>query len=258
MKNIINSIVLFLFAAIAFAPFATAQSTIIEDFSYEVNRVRPYISVTPEELKSAQFLTDLNDRYKPSWVRAYISVEVLAIHDGQLVTVPGKSDSLNQEQKELMTKADAGTDISVRVKYIPENTLKHNDPKEINFTVAVDPDREASFVGGAERLMEYLEEKAIAVIPEGSFEGYDLAAVQFAVSEEGEIMDVRMFDSSMYNSSVDENVNELLLEAIRNMPCWKPAEYENGLRVKQEFVLTVGNMKSCVVNLLNIRSLPPE
>ncbi|MFT4667667.1 MAG: hypothetical protein ACI9XB_004640 [Gammaproteobacteria bacterium] len=62
----------------------------------------------------------------------------------------------------------------------------------------------------------------------------------------------------MYNSSIDENVNELLLETIQNMPCWKPAEYANGLKVKQEFVLTVGNMESCVVNLLNIRSLPRE
>lgn len=44
-----------------------------------------------------------------------------------------------------------------------------------------------------------------------------------------------------------------MAEAIRNMPSWKPAGYSNGISVKQDFVLTVGNMESCVVSLLNIR-----
>ena len=42
------------------------------------------------------------------------------------------------------------------------------------------------------------------------------------------------------------------------MPSWKPAAYANGMKVKQDFVLTVGDMTSCVVNLLNIRQLEVE
>ncbi|MFT6017492.1 MAG: hypothetical protein ACI9VN_000025 [Patescibacteria group bacterium] len=258
MKNIINKLIVLLFITLSFSQIGSSQSSFTEEVSYEMNKTYPYISITEQKLKEIQTLTDLNSRYKPSWVREYISVEILANHEGQIRKVQNKSDTLNQQQKDLLTMADAGTDISVKVQYIPENTLKNNDPKEITFTVAVDPENEATYIGGAEQLKEYLKEKAIDKIPGGSFKDYDLAAVQFTVSEEGEITDVHLFDVSIYNSSIDENVNELLLETIQNMPCWKPAEYANGLKVKQEFVLTVGNMESCVVNLLNIRSLPRE
>ena len=88
----------------------------------------------------------------------YISVEILTSYKGGIRKAVSKNDTLRQEQKDIMNMADLGTDISVKVQYIPDNTLKHNDPKEIN-----------------------------------------------------------------------------------------------GIKVKQEFVLTVGNMESCVIPLLNIR-----
>jgi len=37
------------------------------------------------------------------------------------------------------------------------------------------------------------------------------------------------------------------------MANWQPAEYANGLKVRQEFVLTIGDHRSCTINLLNIR-----
>jgi len=42
------------------------------------------------------------------------------------------------------------------------------------------------------------------------------------------------------------------LETIQKMPCWKPAKYANGTTVKQDFVLTVGNMENCIMPMLNI------
>ena len=160
----------------------------------------------------------------------------------------GKNDILTREQKDIMNRADVGTAISVKARYIPENNLKHNDIKEINFTFTPAPENDATYVGGEEELRKYLKEKAIDKIPDGIFVNWALAAVKFAVNEDGEIIDVHIFESSK-----DEKTDGILLEAIRNMPCWKPAEYTNGRKVKQEFVLTVGNMENCVVHTLHIR-----
>ena len=89
-------------------------------------------------------------------------------------------------------------------------------------------------------------------IPDGSFIGYDLAAVKFTINEEGKITDAHIFGSE-YQTSKNEKIDELLLETICNMSTWKPAEYANGTKVKQEFVLTVGNLENCMINLFNIR-----
>jgi len=80
------------------------------------------------------------------------------------------------------------------------------------------------------------------------FRKYNLAAVKFTVNEEGQIIDTHVSWPSN-----DEKTNELLLAGISNMPRWNPAEYANGVKVKQEFAFTVGDMESCVINLINIR-----
>ena len=36
------------------------------------------------------------------------------------------------------------------------------------------------------------------------------------------------------------------------MPKWAPAQFENGLKVAQDYVLTIGDEYSCTMNLLNI------
>ena len=83
----------------------------------------------------------------------------------------------------------------------------------------------------------------------GVFKQHQLAAVTFVVTEKGEVADAKTFWTSE-----DEKVDKLLLETICNMPDWQPAAFADGTNSKQEFVLTVGDMKSCVANLLNIRS----
>ena len=225
-----------------------SQAAMDKELGFEVNRIYPYISISSEELKQAKSVEDLDPHFKPSWVRKYISVEISAINNGNLRKAIAENTVLSAEQKDIMKMSDAGTAISVIVRYMPENTLKHNDPKEFDFTFTVEPESDANYIGGQQQLEQYLQEKAIDKIPEGTFQGYAVAAVQFAIGEEGEITDVQVFESSK-----DEKIDELLLETIRKMPCWKPAEYSDGTKIKQEFVLTVGSMENCMVNLLNIR-----
>ena len=259
MKNIQNKLIVLLFIAFTFPHPGASQDSLTNELRYEVKRVYSNISITKEKLNEAHTLKDLDKEandlylyYKTSWIREYISIEILTSYKGKIRKTVSENDILSQEQKDIMNMADAGTDISVKVQYIPENTLTHNDIKEIDFIITIDPENEAEYIGGQQKLNQYLKENAIDKIPDGSFKNYDLTAIKFAINEDGQIIDAHIFDS-VYQTYKNEKINDLLLETIRNMPCWTPAEYSNGIKVKQEFVLTVGNMKSCVIPLLNIR-----
>lgn len=217
---------------------------------YEINRILPYISINKKALKEAENLVDINRHYKPSWVKEFVAVEISATKKGQLQQVVSKSDQLNLAQKELINTADIDTKIMVNIKYIPDNTLKNNDVKTFNFDFIVEPENNAKYIGGDEKLSQYLEKNAIVEIPSSTFKNYDLAMIKFAVNEKGRIINTKLF-----NSSTHPKADELLVEAIRQMPDWQPAEYENGQKVQQEFVLTVGNMSNCMVHTLNIGTL---
>ena len=243
-KNFLPLIVLL----VAFIHLGTSQDSSSNELNFGVYQNYPSLSMTKEKLMEADSLTHLNKYYKLSWVREYISVEVEATKKGTTKKAVGKSDVLTQEQKDLLKLADEGTDVLVKIKYMPENTLSHNDPKEFHFTFSIDPENDAAYPGGEQQLKQYLKEKAIDKIADGSFRQYQLAAVKFTIDEKGQVINPHIFWTSE-----DKKTDELLLETICNMPNWKPATYANGFKVKQEFVFTVGDMKSCVVNLLNIR-----
>lgn len=254
-----NSFVTLVLLFITFPYFGSSQDSLTNELQYEVNRVYPFISVSKEKLNEAQTLSDLQDEinnlghyYKSTMVKEYISVEILTSYKGGTRKVVSKNDTLSKEQKNIINMADVGTDISVKIQYIPENTLTHNDIKQIDFTFTIEPEIEAKYPGGQKQLKQYLEENAIDKIPEGSFKDYDLTAIQFTIGEEGEIIDAHIFESG-YQTYKNEKVEKMLLETIRNMPCWTPAEYSNGTKIKQEFVLTVGNMENCMINLFNIQ-----
>ncbi|MBK8966052.1 MAG: energy transducer TonB [Saprospiraceae bacterium] len=248
MNNIQNKSIAFLCIALAIPYLAVAQDSFTNELHYAVHKTYPYISLKTEKLKEANTLMDLNPHYKPSWIREYLSVELTASHNGTIEQATGKNELLTRQQKDLLLMADVHKSISVKVRYMPENTLQHNDPKELDFSFTIDPDNDAQYPGGQEQLNQYLLEHAIDKIPAGSFTGYRLAAVKFTISEAGEVSNVHVFESSN-----DEKTDALLVAAIRNMPSWKPADFSNGIAVMQNFVLTVGNMENCVVNLLNIR-----
>ncbi len=250
MKNIHYKLFVLLFTALAFPLRGFSQASSVSELRFEVKRVYPYISLTKEKINEALTLVDLNKQFKASWIRDYITVEIVTNDNGRIRTAVSKNNTLSQEQKENMQMADVGTDISVKVRYIPENTLKNNDIKEINFAFTPDPESEAKYPGGAQQLNQYIKHTMIDKIPTDSFKDYDLAAIYFTIDEEGHISDAHIFESA-YQSFKNEKIEKLLLETIRNMPHWEPARYSNGTKVKQEFVLTVGNIESCVSNLIN-------
>ncbi len=241
-----NQILLVVLLSIGCAFNIIAQN----DLKFEVNKVLPFISIQENKLDKINTLTDLDKRYPTSWVREYISVDITAYKNGIQTKASGISDVLNQEQKELIRLADRNSDITVSVMYIPNNSLKNNTEKQIDFKVTIMPDKNAIYNEGAEQLIQYLQQNSIVNIEAGSFTGYDLTAIKFTVTEQGHISDIQVAMPSK-----DAKTDEMLVTAISKMPNWKPAEFSNGLKVKQNFVLTIGNMENCMVNLLNIRPI---
>lgn len=251
MKHAQNKWTLLFVHFIALPLFCYAQGTSTAALQFEVNKILPYISLTEGALQAAQNLSDLNKRYQSSWVREYISVEVLASQGGKQMTAISKNDILTPEQRAIINKADLGSTISVKVKYMPENTLKQNDAKEINFTFTIDPKQDAKYIGGEKAMNLYFKENGIDKLPAGSLSKDDLVVINFTINEQGQIIDAHTFESA-YQSFQNTKVEDILLKAICNMPGWIPASYSNGTHASQEFVLTVGNMDNCLIGLINI------
>ena len=247
----IKKFLILLLITFVFAPFGNAQVIVDNGLSCEINRTYPSLSISRQQSVEAKTLLDLNKYYKPSWVKEYMSVEINTIHNGKIKKAKSPNDTLTEVQKENLLMADVGEDISVKVRYLPDNALVENDVKEFNFHFIIDPETEAHCAGGALQMKEYLIENVINKIPAGSLKQIDLAIVQFTIDEGGHVGNVQPYKSAYYTYQ-DETIHNILMQAICNMPKWVPAEYSNGTRVKQDFVIRVGNMENCVTNLLNI------
>lgn len=247
MKSIQTKLVLALLVLLLASSTGYSQEPLTNKLEYEIYRIYPPISISKIKLKEAINLADLNKNYKSDWVKKYISVSISANSQGELKTIMGKDAKLNQAQKHLLNTVDLDTDISINVRYLPDNNLAYNEVKEMLFTCTIEPETEARYPYNKTLLRQYLKESIIDKIPSGVFEISNLAAIKFTVNEEGEISNLNVFESSK-----NEKTDALLLKSIRKMPKWTPATYSNGLKVKQEFVVIVGDMKSCVLNLLNI------
>jgi hypothetical protein len=239
-----NQILFLLLFLIGHASNSFAQN----DLKFEINKVLPFVFIQENKLAEINTLQDLDKRYPASWVKEYMSVEISAFKNGIKTKASGINDILTQEQKELIQSADRNRDISINITYLPNNSLKNNTAKQYAFEVTVMPIKNASYAESAEQLTQYLQNNCIVNIEAGSFTGYDLTAIKFAVSDQGHIRDIKVVMPSK-----DAKIDEMLIAVISKMPTWKPAEYSNGLKVKQDFILTIGNMENCMVNLLNIR-----
>ena len=225
-----------------------AQNQKLAELEYEVNKIYAPLSVSKAQVEEAKTISDINPHYKPSWVEEYRTVEIRTSHNGLRKSAMSKDNMLTSAQTENMLNADYGSEIEFLIHYIPNNTLKEKELRLMDFKFTVNPELRAEFPGGNEALMHYLRQNAIDKIPSGAFDRYQLAAVRFQVNAEGEVIEPEIFWSSE-----DEEVDRIMLDVICDMPAWKPAQYSNGEATTEEYAFTVGDMESCVVNMLDLR-----
>jgi len=258
MKTCLYKCIPAIILALSFPSLGNLQDNSSFELSYEINKVYDELSISKEELNEAKTIKDLNQFYKPSWVKEFVSVDILTKHNGQVKETSHTNDVLSKAQIEHMKMADVASDITVKISYIPENNLSKNDIKELDFTFSVDPDKEATYPGGTQELDKYIETRAKNKIAVSNFEIYNVKAVKFTVDEEGHIVDAHVPVSTLPNISKVDKADKILLDAICNMPKWEPASYADGTRIKQDFVLTAGDQRSCSLNLLQVRRFDLE
>jgi len=195
--------------------------------------------VLKEKLIKSTTLGDIIPYYPSSWISRYISVELESRNEGISTSAYSTNDVLTQDQHTLLKNAEIGTEIVINVNYESKNSLTgQTESGKMNYSVTVIPDTEAEFADGD--LSQYIRENAIEQISTGGSAELNPALVNFTVDENGEITDVQVS-----KSSGDPEVDQLLLQVINNMPKWKPAENSEGLKVSQEFVLSVSGSNDC-------------
>ncbi len=174
----------------------------------------------------------------------YVSIEISAMVNGKVVASKSVNDKLTAEQKNMLSAADLGTDIHLKIKFKYKNGLIENADSKIikgELAITIVPAKEAEYPGGFKKMTEYLTKNVNNKIPEKSTSETILQGIiKFTVNEQGSVMDVKIF-----STPTDPQASKLLLDAMYNMPKWKPAENSKGIKVKQEFSIPVGGGGGC-------------
>jgi TonB family protein len=166
----------------------------------------------------------------------FVSTEIVTKGNGKISVAKGTSNVLSPEQINVLSDVNAGTEITVNVNYRFNKTISPaEDISSLKFTAMVIPENEAECFEGHQQMRRYLKEKTIDKIFGAGLKTFPWAEVRFAINESGDITDVKLVESSG-----DKKTDQLLLEAIKKMPKWKPAENPNGMKLKQEFEFVIG------------------
>jgi hypothetical protein len=187
--------------------------------------------VTKQKLNSACVLNDIFDHYPDNWINLYESVEISTEINGKIEKASGSNKVLSKEQKRILHSAEIANNIKVLVNYKVKNyQTGHFEDKQLNYIMTVIPEKEAEYKGGYNKLIRYFREKStseIAAIKTGQLE---TAYIQFTVTEKGEISDI-----DLKKTSGSSQIDKLMVELIREMLEWNPAENSNGEKVSQNF-----------------------
>ncbi len=244
IRTLIN--IVFLSTILLLLSNSSAIDSLDNDFKYEVVQLYKPLSMAKTSLSEAEQVGDLHRQYKNEWVQDYLSVDIRASIDGVLTTATSPDQTLNKEQKQLMLSSEAGSEIEVVVNYIPKNTLRNKEPKKFDFSFMVNPEQDALYPGGQEKLLQDIKSDLIDTASWESLRQYQLAVVSFVIDTDGHIINPKIFWSSD-----DKETDAKMIDFVCNMPTWTPAQYATGQKAAQEFALTIGDNNSCVVPMLN-------
>lgn len=227
-----TSILTSLFLLIAITGFS-------QKLNYEVRGkyTRP---IHRDKLSNASTLGDVMPHYPAAWIDSYSSVEISTISNGIAMSAPGDNEILNEYQKDLLRKADLGSDVEINIIYKTENSATREPLSAIiHYDVTIVPEVEAEYLTGTQAMKDYLKKRAIDKISEATIKQLTPATVSFTVTEEGKIT-----NATISKSSGDAPTDKLLLKAITKMPKWKPAQTTDGTIVPQEFEFVVYNSQT--------------
>ena len=188
--------------------------------------------ITQQKLIQAESISDVIENYPSSWIKDYNSVVVSTTLKGTEVSVTGVDATLTKEQKELFKNA---SDILINVHYQKENYNNEIQNRQMNFSLIITPEKQAEFIGGYDKMVDYLKENSMMKIQAKNFKYLPEATITFVINEKGDAENIQL-DSSY----LDKEIDTMLISLIANMPNWSPAKNSQGETIKQKFVLDIG------------------
>ncbi len=206
------------------------------ELKYDI-RERSSRHINKEQLTGAKLISDIISDYPVNWITTYVSVEISATCGGKVLKAVSSNEMLSAEQKDIMNTSDMGTDVVIDVNYtykVPVTNAIEKNKMHVAMTLV--PEVEAEYVGGNEHMINYLK-KNIVEFSKTTPEQSKQITIRFTVNEEGKVINANVSNASGYNE-----IHILLLDAIYQMPKWKPAENSKGVKVKQDFEFKVGQV----------------
>jgi TonB family protein len=212
-----------------------------QDVRFTVNSIGDR-HVKKGALLNAGMIRDFMPGFPVNWITRYTSVEISGTCSGKPLKAIGKNERLSQEQQHILDNADMASELTLDVNYQylnPVNSVM--EPKNIHVVLTIQPDSEASYAGGEAQMQEYLRINALNKVSATIAKNRKTVAIRFTIDETGQVDAVRLS-----KSSGDISTDHQLIDAIRKMPQWRPAENAKGQKVKQEFEFRIGvNVGGC-------------
>ncbi len=222
----------------AFGQFG--QPTGINEINYEVYGSYRR-AVKKEVLSEAKVIGDAIPGYPINWVTNYTSVEIVTTCNGKISKAIAANDILSNDQKNILSEVDLGADIVIDVKYKYKNPVTGQiENNTIQTTVTATPYIEAEYVGGKLQLQNYFKDNGITKVGGKDPLKPIILLAKFTVTEDGEIINTKIT-----KTSGDKGNDKKILEAINKMPNWNPAKNGKGLKVKQDFELSINRFSGC-------------
>lgn len=182
----------------------------------------------------AKEICDINPNFPALWIKEYISVELSVTCEGEILKAEGVDQNFTEEQQRILKMSETGTDIAVNVKYYPDNNLPE-EAKEIDFAYSIVPDIDAVYQDGEEIMQQYFKENAVDRIFEVTDKDVHKVIVSFDITQKGDVINPKVSQRSH-----SQDVDDIVLDAVKNMSKWIPARNADGTIVEQsrEFIIT--------------------
>lgn len=211
-----------------------------QDVVYEVHGLYTR-TIIKSKLKSARSLRDIIENFPKDWINGYNSVEIKSTCNGLSKTSSGLNELLNKEQQAILSAADMGTDVIIDVSYKQKDIVTNKiENKKMHVVMTVIAEKEAQFEGGYKELISYLKVSCANKVPQVTNGQVKGTKIRFTINEKGETTSAKIIQEWG-----EPKIDEALMDAIKKMPLWKAAEGENGVKMKQEFELSVGSANGC-------------
>ena len=203
-------------------------------FVYDVDS-RFIANISKEDIRNAKTIIDLvpEDAGWDNFEFKEVTIKVLPDENNKYAK--GNSKELNLEQINLLKTIDYSTNFVVDTYIKSEHPSAHNHHP---YYITVTPEKEASYLGGKEALINYLTVNCASTISKTERGNLKSGKAHFTISKEGTISNVNLESTSGYRS-----VDLKMMELIITLPgVWIPATNENGEKVEQELVFSFGTL----------------